>query len=218
MKKLLWIFALLTIFSNYTQAFSLVGVDWIKGSGDQKLTFDTRTRLEWLDLTETTGRSISSILAGHGDWVNNGFRYATGTEVYSLLESAGVAENMDRYGAVSGGTVAESNNLFSLENLIGTTYKNNPDQYTVYGWFLDNPGNIRGSYSYLSTIPGQQYQTRVYYSGGLLNTSDSLIGSFLVREVAEATAVTEPATIWLIGSALGGFSMIRRRRMSVKPS
>ncbi len=59
----------LFVFSSYSQASlsSLVEADWVKGSGDNKLTIDRRTGLEWLDLTETVNRSVFSILTGYGN-------------------------------------------------------------------------------------------------------------------------------------------------------
>lgn len=227
-KKLLWIFALSSILSNYSQASSLIEDDWIKDSGDKKITRDIRTGLDWLDVTETLHISARSILSGYGDWLNNGFRYATMNEVYSLMESANFTENMDREGSVSGGNgIIGSINLFTLEQLIGyTTYSNpyidnnNPGQLTIYGTFeysfVDANGNtsINHPMTYFTTIRAQNYVARVL--GGGVNNPNSLdtyisdpVGNFLVREAA---TVPTPATILLMLAAIPAFRLTQKSK------
>lgn len=191
-----------------------MGADWVQGSGDQKLTLDTRTGLEWLDLTETRGRSINTVHNGYGDWVNNGFRFATSVEVFSLLETAGVIENMDSTGAVTGGSFAQvigSTNLLSLLNLIGISSVTYSQIYS-YGWNADQRyglGTVQYYYSYFTTIPGQHYAARVDYGSSQPYVEDPAIGSFLVRNVSP---VPEPATMWFFGFAIAGFCLIGSNR------
>jgi hypothetical protein len=81
------------IFLFTTQVFaSLLELDYVAGSGDKRLTFDSSSNLEWLDLTLTKGQSVVQVEAGFGGYRANGFRYATGVEVLDLFASAGVPQ------------------------------------------------------------------------------------------------------------------------------
>ena len=61
---------------------SLIQADLVPGSGDQLITYDTETNLQWLNLTATANRSRNEVLAGFGGFTTTyGFRYATGAEV-----------------------------------------------------------------------------------------------------------------------------------------
>jgi hypothetical protein len=67
----------------------------VPGSGDQLITYDTDTNLQWLNLTATANRSVNEVLAGFGGFTTTyGFRYATGGEVGSLLQHAGISKGL----------------------------------------------------------------------------------------------------------------------------
>ena len=59
--------------------------------GDGLITRDTRTGLDWLDLTETVGLSLNEILGGAGGWLADGWRYADQTQMCELMESFEIA-------------------------------------------------------------------------------------------------------------------------------
>jgi hypothetical protein len=65
---------------------ALIQQDLVPGSGDQLLTLDTDTNLQWLNLTATANRSYQEVLADFGGFMGIGFRYATVTEVTGLLD------------------------------------------------------------------------------------------------------------------------------------
>jgi hypothetical protein len=44
----------------------MIQKDLVSGSGDQLLTLDTETNLEWLNLTATANRSANEVLGGFG--------------------------------------------------------------------------------------------------------------------------------------------------------
>lgn len=67
----------------------LVAID-LADPGDGLITLDTRTGLEWLDLTRTAGLSIDAVRIDFGGLPNG--RVATEAEVIGLFESAGVVE------------------------------------------------------------------------------------------------------------------------------
>jgi hypothetical protein len=72
---------------------ALVQKDLVPGRGDQLLTLDTATGLEWLNLTVTANHSYLDVLAGFGGFLGVfGFRYATSTEVGTLYIHAGIGK------------------------------------------------------------------------------------------------------------------------------
>lgn len=81
--------------------------------GDKKLTLDTVTQLEWLDLDETKGRTIDSLINGTNgrDYlVGDGFRFATRTETIQFFGNAGIA--------INGGVVCNPSFVEAVSNLI----------------------------------------------------------------------------------------------------
>ena len=74
---------------------TLIQTDLIPGSGDQLLTLDTDTNLEWLNLTATAHRSVNEVLGGFGGFVGtHGFRYATGGDLGTLYSHAGITKGL----------------------------------------------------------------------------------------------------------------------------
>ena len=76
------------LFHSATASATLMQLDLATG-GDGAVTRDTRTGLDWLDLSLTDGWSVDDALAS--EFVTRfGYRLANAVEVDSLLESAGV--------------------------------------------------------------------------------------------------------------------------------
>jgi hypothetical protein len=74
---------------------SLIQQDLVPGSGDQLLTFDTDTNLQWLNLTVTAGRSYQEIMNGFGRFTTtHGFQYADGTQISELCGHAGITKGL----------------------------------------------------------------------------------------------------------------------------
>ncbi len=72
---------------------ALIQLNLVPGSGDQLITLDTDTDLEWLNLTATANRSYLDILGGAGGYTTTyGFRYATGAEISALWQHAGITK------------------------------------------------------------------------------------------------------------------------------
>jgi hypothetical protein len=73
---------------------SLSPADWLV-VGDEKLTFDSKTNLEWLDITETVNISYNSVIHEiNSQGIFKGFRIATRQEVEELLLNSGIASNL----------------------------------------------------------------------------------------------------------------------------
>lgn len=71
--------------AGFAQA-AIQSVDWDASAHDQWLTRDTASGLDWLDVSLTNGLSVQQVLAG--DWVKQGFRYATQSEISGLVSHA----------------------------------------------------------------------------------------------------------------------------------
>lgn len=182
--------------------------------GDNLLTQDSRSGLEWLDLTETnnmTFNEVSSELGTGGMF--EGWRYATNEEVVSLWN------NFDH-----GVDLSENNHTLSLEyyydrgivaasNYLGNIYHEyDPNiRYGVTGLTV----NATTSSSHTSLggfISGPlthstHYRSHYYtvYRGENINDDMSHVhtGSYLVREFAPGI-VPVPAAVWLFISGLIG--------------
>lgn len=74
---------------------ALIQQDLVPASGDQLLTFDSDTNLQWLNLTVTAGRSYNEVMGGFGGFTTtHGFRYADGAEIGELCSHAGITKGL----------------------------------------------------------------------------------------------------------------------------
>ncbi len=74
---------------------ALIQQDLVPGSGDQLLTLDTDSNLQWLNLTATAGRSYSEIMGGFGGFTTtHGFQYADGGQISDLRLHAGITKGL----------------------------------------------------------------------------------------------------------------------------
>src|SRR5574338_545976 len=93
---------------------ALVQQNLVPGTGDQLITLDTQTNLEWLNLTATANLSYLEVLGGAGGYTTTyGFRYATGAEIALLLQHAGIT----KYGITQVVPFPQSNHV-AMETLI----------------------------------------------------------------------------------------------------
>lgn len=74
---------------------ALIQQDLVPGSGDQLLTFDTDTNLQWLNLTVTAGRSYQEIMGGFGRFTTtHGFQYADGQQIGQFFGHANITKGL----------------------------------------------------------------------------------------------------------------------------
>lgn len=74
---------------------ALIQQDLVPGSGDQLLTYDTDTNLQWLNLTATAGRSYQEVMGGFGSFTTtHGFQYADGGQIGELCGHAGITKGL----------------------------------------------------------------------------------------------------------------------------
>lgn len=162
-----------------------------------------RAGLNWLVLSETTGLSISDILNGVNGW-NQKFRFATDSEVLTLLNSFGLvpgyhsswdspeAEYID---AVGGSMPSGTAGTWFFDGSQGATARTS-DMIVDVGLVDIDQGDLFGC------DLGCQY-VKITYAAQSVTESSPTVGNFLVE-------VPEPSSIGLIGVA--AVALIRARR------
>ena len=82
--------------------------------GDQLITYDQTSQLEWLNLSETRGESYNEILTGSYVTGASSFRYATETEFNEFITNSGI-------------TTTDETEVASLQSLVGFTTNDSQD-------------------------------------------------------------------------------------------
>lgn len=188
---------------------ALVSQDW-QTTGDELVTFDTDTGLEWLDVNLSISRSfndVSSQFGVGGDY--EGFRYATVSDFNALFDHvvqiAGNDSSLTKDDIYSVGSDVD----IYIE-MLGTT-----------GDAIGYPDVISGiipvsHLDYLSQVAvyeveGSQQFGGPRFTGGTtyMSTAHPYVGSWLVRDV---TVVPLPAAIWLFSFGLLSLVGLARKK------
>ena len=198
--------AMLLVFSMSSANAQLISVDW-QTAGDNLITRDTVSGLEWLDLTVTASRSydvIASMMDSGGTY--EGWRYATPGEVVILLDHSGgigtyVGTSVDHgamfdLGLVSqwGYTVTEASSeeaYFITDDVTGTNRHG-------YGALVNHYA------SGLADVANVDFGSKDNINGS------SAIGSALVR----SSVVPVPGALWLLASGMLGLGVMTKRKAS----
>jgi hypothetical protein len=188
---------------NITAAHAtLLSTDW-KTAGDNFVTVDTNSKLEWLDLTQTSNHSYNDVVANLGTGgLFEGWTLATESDVNTLLTHAGVPLP---YSLGNDATIAAE--TASLLQLIGAQQNPTPQSSTSRGLISDLIPSS-GSHQYLLTGANT---ANSFYQTGFGTRSDTnidpAIGTYLVR----AASIPEPATLALMGLGLAGIGYKQRK-------
>ena len=199
------------IFPSLTQA-AIISTDW-QSVGDNLITRDTSSNLDWLDLTVTNNLEYYDVYAQlSSGGMFEGWRFAYSHEVEALWSNLGVDLN----------TSISETSINSLDPFVqeaaillgNTSCELNCSDYP-YGTF-GYTGTLLYStiYGDLSLTMGayQYMQESTTYSTTYESTHTARIdtGSYLVR----ASVVPIPAAVWLFGSGLISLVGFARRKKS----
>ena len=199
-------FLFVTCLVTSVHAIIMSGNDGIFGAGS--LTQDTDQMLEFLDVTESTGRSfidVSGQFGMGGDFA--GFRHATQTEVLTLVNNFGFSPGAQPDMEVTGDTGTDQ--LSGLVNLLGVTASGS-----------DGEGSLAfaGTCTIIDCRIIQIFNLFDPTQNDVVNALDespkgAIIGAFghyLVRETPHTT-VPIPDTLMLFGLGFTGFVVWRYR-------
>jgi hypothetical protein len=191
-------------------------------SGDNLVTFDSTSNLEWLDVSVTVGMSYQAVL-GSSYVTTYGFRYATGAELIALYDHAGgdgsyyVPRTPDGNvnGVPSAGNYDAASLLIAIMGCTSDVLGQLCDQ-AEQDWHIGMYGpEVVGAMQSASIVDAfNAPDSRAGTAAMWLDFSDTVPGraqtdqgSYLVR------AVPVPATVWLFGSGLVWlYGMSRKRR------
>jgi len=185
---------------------SLTSYDLL-ATGDGLLTYDSDTKLSWLDLTATVGQSYNQVMAGFGGFTTDqGFRYATGDEVGGLFTAAGISQGAD----------PQISAKAALMNLLGGyLYYNfwSTQSYAVTGSTTLSVPGVSHDFAMLGYDNFYSPNSYAYQTYGVIGDNDSAyyFGSFLVKDVS---SVPIPSAMLLFGTGLVGFlgAQFKRKR------
>ena len=174
-------------------------------------TTDNLSRLDWLDVTLTSGLSFGAVnatLLGSGQ-IYEDWRYATMAEAAEMLSNYSGASvdavhggiNNAGVGAFNGlsqliGISSQNSNHFRIAGLLNTVYPGYPGTYTV-GEFYD--------------VKSLFLQDQYKFSSYAYSNWSSSYGSFLVRETLHPVPI--PASLPLMAAGLAIFALARRPLM-----
>ena len=192
----------------------IISVDW-KTAGDNLITRDTDTGLEWLDLTATTARSYSDISSKLGAGQEfDGWLYATRVEIGEFWDAFGGDS------AYYNGWSTQNNGLFdAIAPYWGDTYCERrgcaPGEGTSH--IITGDMHVESSNQHLVTLSddvtkdssvNEDYVMLEFAVAVHPGLASYLYGSALVRE----TVVPIPSAVWLFGSGLIGLVGLARRK------
>lgn len=189
---------------------ALVPMDLIS-VGDQLITLDTSTGLEWLDLTATMNLSVQDIRSGAGAWLANGFAYASTDQVRTLFLNADPGNVVIN----TGGNPTSPANLAgarSLLDLLGVTHPGpSGNEFDILGNGIVGVGEPGVGLAYFAVYGTNSAGTVGYFfvPDGVAPTSfiNAEVGSFLVR-----SPVPEASQAWLFALGLPLAALGARRR------
>jgi len=174
-------------------------------------TTDTNTGLDWLDLTETAGKTYDDVAMELGvDGLYAGYRYATAIDVSALITNyTGTEDN--GFWAVQFDADA---NIGGLIQLLGNTYVDRSPSYLNYAeGMLATPFTLNGEVIGRDTVRIRDYEEELdgidyldYYGFVYSGTPTS---SFLVRN----TSVPESSSVYLLAFGLLGLFGTTRRKV-----
>ena len=199
---------------SFNSSAAIISVDW-KVAGDNLITLDTRTGLEWLDLTVTRDQSYNDINAKLGTGQElDGWGYASSVQVGEFFDSFGgdnlhytgwSFENNGLFDLVAplwGDTICAANGCLAGQ---GGSFFITSD---ITGPGVHNVGGIEDQLGHLFSADRDFVLTEYFTVADNAVVGNTFKASALVR----VSAVPVPAAIWLFGSGLLGLIGFARRK------
>lgn len=203
-------------FSSHINA-KILSIDW-QSANDNLITRDTRTGLEWLDISVTQGlylneEVIPGLAAGQ---VFDGWRYATENELSEFFDSFGGNSNF--YDGLS----TENNGLFDrLAPYWNDAWCLNIGCETGDGWTSVIIADLAPDGSPWVAAIVDDINTDIFLSSDYVNLRNYSLDGWLDGELATGSALVRdissvpvPATFWLFGSGIIGLLSLSRRRFN----
>lgn len=170
---------------------------------DGLLVRDTVTNLEWLTPVYTRGNTYNNVFV-QGVLTTYGFRYATATEVTSMVNT-----NFGNPTTVASGDVAGFNSAAAFFNLFGIAEQVNcsggPCPRTQGLTSTPGSGGAHLGFGMIQLGPTGWFITNNNWPDTIVDTQ---MGSFLVR-TSTVTDTPEPGTMVLMGMGLMGLAWRR---------
>ena len=194
------------IFVSFTVSADLISIDW-KIVGDNLITRDTVSGLDWLDLTETNNMSygqVSEQIGTGGQFA--GYRYATNSEVVALWANFGV--NLDA-GTPTYVSSYVDPGIEIAAVLLGNIVNEDSDTYPfgVIGLTANSP--YLGAHLRLGAYNNSRSS---FYDNGGFAQSDAIAlghtGSYLVKKKPCSSPCSHLA-IWFRSCRLNRFSQAK---------
>jgi hypothetical protein len=185
---------------------ALVSKDW-KDTGDNLITRDTVSGLEWLDMTETNDMSynfVSLQLDVGGQF--EGWRYASSEEVIILWGNFGI----NLAGSGLGSSVGLNTGIITATDFFGDTSAEYYSLNTGSAGLVSN-SPAAGEHIAMGAYYNQPTNTSYYYQDSIIFGDDThylYYGSYLVQ----TSPVPVPTAAWLFGSGLIGLIGVARRK------
>ena len=201
---------------SFNVSAAVVSADWLTTVGDNLITHDTVSKLDWLDLTETNGLSYNYVSGQFGVGGQfDGWRYATNSEVVALWNNFGIDLSAGSSYQVPGhdpavveavgflGNLAEYFSVTTLDGVAGMT---------VDG-VASNMLDTIGAATIISGNPLSDYTVYNPVGSFTVPTTYAFLhtGSYLVK----SSVVPVPPAAWLFGSGLLGLIGIARCKSHV---
>jgi hypothetical protein len=200
---------------SFNVSAAMFNADW-KTPGDNLITYDSDTGLEWLDLTASSSRSFVDVSSQFDvDEEFEGWRYASVADVAGFLDNFG--GNNTQYTGWS----TLNNGLFDVVSPYwGDLYCVDTGCATGEGYsdaFTGDVLHADASRQHAATLldldtlslSASQDYVLVFNSAILATTVSTTTGSALIRDV---NVVPIPAAVWLFGSGLLGLMGVTRRK------
>jgi hypothetical protein len=186
--------------------------------GDGLITFDTKSNMEWLDVSIFVDMKFS-VLQGVNQWTEDGFYLATDQNVFDLYKNAGITYIVDQTGTLNYGESHSTQSVHAVNDLydkLGGGKENFGGNMWIHGILADDNNNGLSNLAKLLGPDNAVLNGNGDQWGETGFQKHASVGAFFVRPApfaamsANATDVPAPVALGLLGFGLLGLSRLRR--------